>query len=173
MLKQLTATALAFIALTSPAHATNVDPGHMALGRAVASTGIDLVINPSTCSERDADGWYSAREGELAICQDNASQAGVEVPWTANDFDTLRHEAHHLIQDCIDGRLDGDLHNAYVDSPAFVTSVLPQRRIKGVIRSYLERGATEAVVRSELEAFAVAQVNDPSEQVADIQRYCH
>ena len=167
----LTAPALAALLLAGQAaQATNVDPGHMALGQAIAATGTDLKINPASCNENQADGWYWAAKNELVICQDNATTVGVEVPWTSNDFDTLRHEAHHLIQDCQDGRLNGNLQNVYVNSPRFVTSVLDQGKIKGIIGSYLEKG--EDTVRTELEAFAVAQTNDPAEQVADIKGYC-
>ena len=168
----LTATTLAAtLALAPAAKSVNVDPGHMALAQAIVSTGLDLKINPAACfTKTDTHGWYWAARRELVICQENATQIGVEVRWTSEDFDTLRHEAHHLAQDCVDGSTDGDIQNIYKNSPAFVTSVLSQRNIGSIIDSYIDRG--EATVRTELEAFAVAAVNDTAEQVRDIKNYC-
>ena len=170
MLKPLIAS-LAATLIASPALATNVDAGHYALTQAIVATGVDLKINAPNCfTDTDAFGWYWAVRSELVICQENATQVGVEVHWTAEDFDTLRHEAHHLAQDCVDGLTDGDIQNIYKDSPAFVTSVLSQRLIGSVIDGYIDKG--EATVRTELEAFAVAAVNDTAEQVRDIKNYC-
>ena len=169
----ITAPALAtLLALAPAAQATNVDSAHMALGRAIASTGINLRINPGTCTQRSADGWYWAARNELVVCQDNYTTANVEVPWTSNDLDTLRHEAHHLVQDCIDGSRQGGLNTVYVDSPRFVVGTLDQGKIKSIIKSYAENGATIETVRTELEAFAVAHLDDPAEIAADIQNYC-
>ena len=167
-----TATALAAVlALAPAAQALNVDSGHITLGRAVVATGIDLKINPTECfTDNDSFGWYWAARNELVICQENATQPNVEVRWTAEDFDTLRHEAHHLTQDCLDGTTDGDIQNIYKDSPAFVTSVLSRGKIKRIIDAYIDRGVD--TVRTELEAFAVAQQNNPLEQAADIKSYC-
>ena len=143
----------------------------MALGQAVASTGISLKINPAACFEESASlGWYWAYKNEFVICQENATEVGVEVRWTAEDFDTLRHEAHHLVQDCLDGKTNGDIQNIYKDSPGFVTRVLTQPHIQGIIGAYIEKG--EDTARTELEAFAVAATNDPAEQVRDIKTYC-
>ena len=144
----------------------------MALGRAIASTGTNLRINPGVCARREANGWYWASRKELVVCQDNYTSANVEVPWTANDFDTLRHEAHHLTQDCLDGSRQGSIQPVYVDSPGFVVATLSQRQIGNIIKTYRENGATVETVRTELEAFAVAQTNDPAEQVRDIKNYC-
>jgi len=168
----IAATSLAIaLSLAPAAQASNVDPGHMALGHAIVSTGLNLKINPAPCfTKTSAQGWYWAARNELVICQENATQVDVEVRWTAEDFDTLRHEAHHLIQDCVDGSINGDIQNIYADSPGFVVSVLSQRHIGSIIDSYRDSG--EATVRTELEAFAVAAVNDTAEQVRDIKNYC-
>ena len=171
MIKFTAPTLAALLAFAPAAQATNVDSGHMALGRAVAATGIDLKINPAACfTDNEAFGWYWAARNELVICQENATQPNVEVRWTAEDFDTLRHEAHHLTQDCLDGSTDGDIQNIYKDSPAFVSGVLSQGKIKRIISAYIDRGTD--TVRTELEAFAVAALNDPLEQATDIKRYC-
>ena len=40
----------------------------------------------------------------IMICQDDRIETSdQEVEWTENDYDTLRHEAHHVVQDCMKG----------------------------------------------------------------------
>ncbi len=94
-------TTTALVATSRGAEAQNVDPGHMALGQAIVSTGVQLKINPKECFAGDntAMGWYWAAKNEMVVCQENATRANTEVNWTAEDFDTLRHEAVHLVQD--------------------------------------------------------------------------
>ena len=47
--------------------------------------------------------------GTMVICQENRIKGSHEmVSWTEGDLDTLRHESHHLVQDCIGGSGRGD-----------------------------------------------------------------
>ena len=163
------AAATAFIPTT--AQARNVDNAHMELARAIVSTGVQLKINPVECKTKNAMGWYWAARNEMVICQENA-RGSQEVNWTAEDFDTLRHEAQHLIQDCMNGHLDGNLGSVYKDPIALAKGTLTQRQIKAIIESYAENGASEHIIIMELEAFSVAAMNDPAEQAGDIAKYC-
>jgi len=142
---------------------------HTELARAVASTGTDLLINIAACQTKDAMGWYHAAKGELVICQENATGSDM-VAWTQEDLDTLRHEAHHLVQDCMDNALDGQLDSVYESPSELVKSVLTHEQVLAILKWYDE--ATDLRKIHELEAFSVAQMNDPLEQVADIQKYC-
>ena len=170
MFKALIAS-LAATAIASPVLATNVDPGHYELGMTIASTGVDLKINPTACFEQDrALGWYWAARNELVICQENAYKAGTEVQWTAEDFDTLRHEAQHLIQDCMDGSKDGVLNSVYKEPIQLGKEVLGNSAIQHIVNAYSDK--SEHIIVMEIEAFAVAQLNQPREQVADIKHYC-
>jgi hypothetical protein len=92
------------------------------------------------------------------------------VRWTAEDYDTVRHEAHHVAQDCRDSSLDGNLEAVYKDPIALAVRMLSTRKADSVIETYRDRGSH--IVLMELEAFSVADMNDPLEQVEDIQRYC-
>ena len=154
------------------AQAKNVDAAHIGLGRAVVSTGITLKINPTECNFKNAMGWYWAGGREMVICQENAKGGQAETYWTAEDLDTLRHEAQHLIQDCMNGRLDGNLGSVYQDPIALAKNTLTDRHIEAIIKSYTEGGASEHIVVMELEAFSVAALNDPAEQTADIAKFC-
>ena len=142
---------------------------HTELARAVASTGTDLLINVAACQTKDAHGWYHAARGEMVICQENATGSEM-VAWTAEDLDTLRHEAHHLVQDCMDNVLDGDLETVYVEPAELIGTVLTKQQVLNILDWYEEATKTRQLM--ELEAFSVAMMNDPLEQVSDIQRYC-
>ena len=171
-LKALTLAALAAVTTIIPtaAEARNVDQAHIRLAQAVRTTGVTLKINPAACAKRDVYGWYWAAKKEMVICQERATRTGVETYWTEEDLDTLRHEAQHLVQDCRDGQLDGDLDAVYTDPIELAKQVLGQQEMLSIVRSYSD--ASDHIKVMELEAFSVAAMNDPMEQVRDIKNYC-
>tara|TARA_R110002012_G_scaffold46981_2_gene123461 strand:- start:570 stop:1109 length:540 start_codon:yes stop_codon:yes gene_type:complete len=165
-------TTTALVATSRGAQAQNVDPGHMALGQAIVSTGVQLKINPKECFAGDntAMGWYWAAKNEMVICQENATRANTEVNWTAEDFDTLRHEAVHLVQDCMDGVQNGRLGSVYKDPIALAKAIIGEPAIKSILKAYSEE--SDHIKVMELEAFSVAAMNDPADQVKDIKNFC-
>ena len=169
--KTITA-ALMMGGLIAPASATaNVIDDHNRLLNAVKATGVVVKINPARCDTETSLGWYWAAKNELVVCQENKIEgSSSQVRWTAEDLDTVRHEAHHLVQDCRDRSLNGSLHAVYTKPVEMSLDVLSRRRAEWIAESYGERG--EHIVVMELEAFAVAQMNDPAEQVRDIQNFC-
>ena len=167
-----TAALAAATTIGTNAKAVNVDPAHYDLGMAIASTGVDLKINPAECFEGSKFGWYWSAKNELVICQENAYRANTEVQWTAEDFDTLRHEAQHLIQDCMDGSQNGILSAVYKKPIALGKEVLGNRKIESIARTYASQGADDHIITMEIEAFAVAAINNPAEQVKDIKNFC-
>ena len=142
---------------------------HTQLARAVASTGVKVLINPPICQQRDAFGWYHAQMSMLVVCQQNAKGTKM-VTWTQEDLDTLRHEAHHVVQDCMDNALDGELTSVYESPEQLVRAVLSDEQVLSIMESY-DNASKERQIH-ELEAFSVATMNNPLEQVADIQKYC-
>ena len=143
---------------------------HITLGDTVRSTGINFKINPSECWQKSAMGWYWAAQNEMVICQENKTTAGYEVTWTEEDLDTLRHEAQHLIQDCMDGSRQGALGAVYKDPIGLAKDVLGTDVIAGVLSAYSD--SSDHIKVMELEAFSVAAMNDPIEQSNDIQKFC-
>ena len=143
---------------------------HVTLGNVVRSTGINFKINPARCWERDSYGWYWAAQNEMVICQENKRSVGVEQRWTEEDLDTLRHEAQHLIQDCVDGSRQGALGAVYKDPIGLAQDVLGESGIRGVLSAYSE--VSDHIKVMELEAFSVAAMNDPLDQARDIQKFC-
>ena len=143
---------------------------HVELFNAIHSYGVRVYINhPKYCDGR-IDGSYISTLRVLNVCQDNGRPGGPEVDWTANDLDTLRHEAHHMIQDCAGaGHANGHLVHLFHERPqllSFIDSVYSraeQRQLMGS-DSYAGHNGYRQLI--ELEAFATAAVI-PADQIAD------
>ena len=95
---------------------------------------------------------------------------GPEVVWTEEDLDTLRHEAQHLVQDCMDRSLDGDLDSVYQDPIRLGKEVIGERGMVAIAKAYADQG--DHIIVMEIEAFSVAAINNPAEQGEDIGRFC-
>ena len=172
-LSTLALTALTALATTAPSMAQGVSSdytNHVHLGQVVRSTGINFKINPAECWSKGAMGWYWAARNEMVVCQENKTTVGYEVRWTEEDLDTLRHEAQHLIQDCMDGSRQGALGAVYKDPIALAKSILGDRGIRYVVDLYSD--SSDHIKVMELEAFSVARMNQPLEQAQDIKNFC-
>lgn len=143
---------------------------HVLLGQAITSTGVTYKINPKECWENSFFGYYWAYKNRFVVCQEYKVSVGVEEDWTEEDLDTVRHEAQHLVQDCMDGDRQGALGSVYKDPLALAKEILGDRGIRGVLEAYSDK--SDHVKVMELEAFSVAAMNDPLEQVRDINKYC-
>ena len=142
----------------------NVPNDHQQLLNAVERAGVAVQINPGDKCDGKAHGYYyPGNPGVLVICQDNARGKGIthEVAWTNNDLDTIRHEAHHLVQDCLAFRRgDGALRPMFTDLDELynfaISSGLTDANIENIINNYTDNGASREVVVLEIEAFSVA-----------------
>ena len=134
---------------------------HEHLWQTLESAGVTIVINsPAYCTQGTA-GAYNSYESLLFVCQQNAKLPYKEVDWTDFDLDTLRHEAHHVVQDCLAGNLgDNDFDTLFPQDGTlkeFVTSALTKQEIKWVIAQYGSQAASDEEILIELEAFAAAK----------------
>lgn len=163
----------------SPAIANDAD-GHEQLWNAVQNAGVPIYVNePSRCNGENS-GIYlwnpDTKQGVMVICQDNGKEAGVQVAWTANDLDTLRHEAHHVLQDCLEGEIGDSKFGLFFTYPEkfneFVTTALTERQIKVITLSYRKAGETDYTIFRELEAFAVARHVSPEIIAKAINKFC-
>lgn len=181
MLTKLTAIATAALtaftlSAAAPVNADTFD-NHRVLWTTIQNVGISTYLNPSQVCDGVINGAYISSVRAMVICQDNATPDGPEVAWTANDLDTLRHEAQHLIQDCVDGEIgDNDLSTFFGTDEALFeylqNSTLTSQQIDSIIKSYVERGADEETLRLELEAFATAQDISPLNIANVVSRAC-
>ena len=177
LLTKVTATALALISFTAPAFADNSFAAHEALVQTIRDTGVEVYLNtpPQVCSD-NIDGAYISGVDALVICQDNGTVGGPQVAWTDNDLDTLRHEAQHLVQDCVAFR-QGDMTLRPMlgddsDVIEFALSILGAERMNRIAQAYANRGADHDTIILEFEAFAVAAGVDASDIAAAITIYC-
>lgn len=167
-LKQLLAGCVAVgMAIATPVKANEIEE-HQRLWDTLEMVGVNVVINhPEDCNGR-IDGVYDSIRGYITICQDQGTEAFKMVGWTDNDLDTLRHEAQHVVQDCVGNRIgDGYLSPLFDDSKQrndFVIKAIGVAEAKRIVVNYRSRGAE--VVNNELEAFAVAS-SVSATQIAD------
>ena len=187
-LAALTTTLSLLVASPAVAAPEGWDSNHQQLLDALEAANVHVAINPpplcADTKENDAiHGVYfysdEHQQPVMGICQDFGGK-GEEVQWTANDLDTLRHESVHFIQDCISG-VDGEFDPLY-DGPGgpsplddtlmYVVSALGVENAVAIQENYKAQGATDEVIRLELEAFLLA-ANIPAQMLAQsIQAQC-
>ena len=151
---------------------------HEQLWQSLQRAGVTLrVNNPQLCGENTGGGMYNSLYRTLVICQDGKASAssGQQVAWTENDMDTLRHEAHHVIQDCLDGTLgDGRMLPVYTDTDQWkeFVSKMPQDKIDFIIEQYRSMGADNHLLYLELEAFSAAHVVSAVNIARGVDKVC-
>ena len=153
------------------------DEQHRYLAQTIRSLGVPVTINTKLhCRPGESGSYFSA--GFMVICQDNRNNEGVEVGWTENDLDTLRHEAHHMIQDCAAGGI-GDrktslMFNSEKEFYQFLSnSSYTTEQLKQIATHYEKQGVTGYDLLMELEAFVVAK-DIPANLIADkLKEYCN
>ena len=165
----LSAVALA-TTMATPVMAQSNHRDHQVLANSIMKAGVNFIVNPNECWEDNSYGWYWAMKNEVVICQENKVQGYIkQVNWTEEDYDTLRHEVHHMVQDCRDG-MDGVLSAIYKKPLQLGLEVLGNQGIANVVKAYDHRGPH--IVTMEIEAFSVAAMNDVPEQIRDLKKYC-
>ena len=181
----LTAAIVLASIVTAPARASlDKRDGHYQLMEALEARGVRTYINAPPCYTTRAAGMYgvSKQYGPLLIvCQDNKTRNEFsEVEWTANDLDTLRHEATHAIQDCLDGKQDGQLEQLYGPETfgalgmdlEWVVNQLGYERATQIVSRYRANGADDDTIASELEAFFTAESASPEEIMVILNDAC-
>ena len=174
-MKKIATATIAALMTATPALADNSYDAHVGLWNTLQRAGVTTLINPSDCKP-NFHGYYNRRHVQLVVCQDNSTAGGAQVDWTSNDLDTLRHEAQHVLQDCMVGGLGDGRSSTYFDYETlkeFISkSSLTESQLRNIIKSYSKGGAPEDVIIMELEAFAVATDVDASSIAGAIEKYC-
>ncbi len=173
IIKTVLGVALLSTIIAPGVRASEEERAHRELVSTLESVGITVSINDPICQERDANGMYVSRNKLLVVCQDDGVPGGPLVGWTANDLDTLRHEAQHFIQDCVAGDTGDDaLAPVYRSPSALAQEHLGSKRVAAITKTYRARGASDLTLLLEYEAFAVAALNIPLDQISDMKTYC-
>ena len=165
------AASAALVALPLQVHAATLED-HDYLWKTLTSSGLSIYINPKFCWEdHELMGAYIGKHKALIVCQTNKTTPGKAVDWTADDLDTFRHEAHHFVQDCmVGGNFDSVLGPIYRDPVKLGVDVLSEDTVLRIIEVYSDKPSQTQV--NEIEAFAVAALNDPIEQARDVHKFC-
>jgi len=167
------AAAVATAFSMAPAQASTM-AAHNRLFHEVKRVGVSIHVNPVECKGASFDGYYRSAASKMVICQDNGiAGSNQQVPWTANDLNTLRHEAWHIAQDCM-GTIRGnnELGTIYTKPFLFAQQFFGTITIQNIVSPYKDKGASPQVQVLEVEAFAVAEMNNPDKQISDLRKYC-
>ena len=185
MIKQALASVLSIVAAATPVQSqVAIQPLlHKPLVEAIQRAGVSYEVNSKHCEHGMQGFYYRDEDGKyiIGVCQAASYAGGPEKPWTPNDFDTLRHEAFHLVQDCIvDGEINLVLHQ-FFDGPGgmpgdvgldkVIEDLGPERALK-IWQSYHKRGLSPEGIYMEIEAFSVARFVSPGDIAKLISKFC-
>jgi len=110
------------------------------------------------------------------ICQDNMVSHGKQELWTVNDLDTLRHEAHHVVQDCAAESLgDGLLATLFPEDKLIEflkNSSVSLEGLKGLYAMLKEQGLSDLTIQQEMEAYVVAEDVPASSIEQKLREFC-
>ena len=170
------AAAAAVMIVSTPVNAGNSVEDHRELWTAVERAGVTVMLNHPEMCGGGVHGFYASVDQAMMICQDRSKKSFDHVEWTENDFDTLRHEAQHLLQDCKDGRVgDGRLVPAL--SAEYLAEIaedsgMTAADVRQIQESYGSKGASDEVIRNEVEAFIVARAIPASTLAETLLKHC-
>ena len=133
------------------------------------------ISTPKKSAEDKIAGMYISGADALVVCQDNAT--GTEqVEWTDNDLDTLRHEAQHLIQDCVAFRRGDQTLRPMLGSDEdvieFALGILGRDKMEWIASVYADNGASARTIILEFEAWAVGEGIPASSIEQALRHYC-
>ena len=104
LLQKITSSAIGLSLLTIPGVSAKMNSSHDELKRALNDVGVEVFLNETKLCNGSKSGMYSPDYDAILICQDDRIETSdQEVEWTENDYDTLRHESQHIVQDCMEG----------------------------------------------------------------------
>jgi hypothetical protein len=157
--------------------AGNTYEDHVDLFNALNEVGVITNINSRIHCNPSVDGMYHTKAGILVICQDNGVAGGPQVNWTENDLDTLRHEAHHVVQDCNEGTIaDGLMDNLFYEEQALIdfiaNSSLSTDQLKSLVATLENDGLSATAILIELEAYIVAKDVEASSIANKVREFC-
>jgi len=138
-----------------------IPESHQPILDALDKVGVSVDINNIFECSKGFDGAYISPQKKLVVCI-----TGKNNQVSPNDLDTIRHEAQHVIQDCIQGKMgDATYRPMFDDSQlgSFVrNSGLTPGQVNAIVERYRSHKAyREEDIKLEVEAFAVAMSIKP------------
>ena len=174
LLQKITSSFIGLSLLTITGVSAKMDSSHDELKRALNSVGVEIFLNETELCNGKESGMYSPEHNAIIICQDDRiPTSDQEVDWTENDYDTLRHESQHVVQDCMGG-IHNDkmslLFSGRVEYLEFVVMGLTKSEFFQIVEAY--RLSNDDVILHELEAFAVAKGVEPETIAGALRGIC-
>lgn len=152
---------------------------HNKLWKTLQDVGVITVINHLThCNDiKKKDGIYYPYAGLLVICQDKMVKgSSKQFAWTENDYNTLRHEAQHVVQDCAAGSLaDGKTRPLFnkKDFQDFIKlTSYTEEMVNELYQRLKNKGVSDDIIAEEIEAYVVSVVIDASSIEKKIIEFC-
>ena len=171
MIKHFFTAALAAAFAAVPAGANpgqGLNPSHRAIIHAAYDAGVPVVVDPKLCQEHFMDGFYNG--AIIGICTRGKG-------WSPNSLDTLRHEAQHLVQDCLeDGKPNYNFEGRATsfENPILAAQQagLTEHQVNQIWVTYAGMGLEEKDILMEVEAFAVAHAIPAESITQQIREQC-
>ena len=174
LLQKITSSAIGLSLLTIPGVSAKMNSSHDELKKALNDVGVEVFLNETKLCNGSKSGMYSPDYDAILICQDDRIETSdQEVEWTENDYDTLRHESQHVVQDCMEG-IDNNKMSLFfsneIEYLEFVIMGLTKSEFFQIVEAYRPLG--DDVLLNELEAFAVAKGVKPDTIAKAIRGVC-
>ena len=174
LIQKITSSAIGLSLLTIPGVSAKIDSNHDELKRTLNGVGVEVFLNETELCNGKESGMYSPEYNAIVICQDDRIETSdQEVDWTENDYDTLRHEAQHVVQDCMEG-IDNDKMSLFfsdrLEYIEFVVMGLTKLEFFHIVEAY--RSFDSDIILNELEAFAVAKGVKPNTIAKALRGVC-
>ena len=148
---------------------------HIQIVEELNRAGIQFLVNEPEYCDNGHLGVYYPYRSLIVVCQEDAILwNGSAVRFSAEDLDTLRHEALHVAQDCKDGQMTGTL-DVITDQDDLVQLVsrFGVDKMKRIIAQYEQAGASPRVQLAEIEAWAVSSELPAQYVVESLRFYCN
>ena len=174
LLQKIASSAIGLSLLTIPGVSAETNSSHDELKRALNDVGVEVFLNDTDLCDGSKSGMYSPEYNVIMICQDDRIETSdQEVEWTENDYDTLRHESQHVVQDCMEG-IDNSKMSLFfsdeIEYLEFVIMGLTKSEFFQIVEAYRPLG--NDILLNELEAFAVAKGVKPDTIAKAIRGIC-
>lgn len=174
LLQKIASSAVGLSLLTIPGVSAKIDPSHDELKRALNDVGVEVYLNETELCDGSKSGMYTPEYNAIMICQDDRIEtSSQEVDWTENDYDTLRHESQHVVQDCMEGINNEKMSLFFsneIEYLEFVVMGLTRSEFFQIVEAYRSLG--DDILLNELEAFAVAKGVKPDTIAKAIRGIC-
>ena len=122
-----------------------IDGDHYELLQSIEEAGARVIINDGECFNGNQKagfyGFWAGYEQKFVVCTEASTRPGQMTHFSAEDLDTIRHEAIHMAQDLVgDKTMNGRLETISVINDGFYTwanETIPSHRMD-VVNDYAD-----------------------------------